>query len=148
MPPAKPVYLSPDQWRQRIVVELNGGAILQQHIRVLWDGNDRLSLTPYVQYLVTKNDAIDLLLGNLDEEEQFPVTGDKSSRLSERHRILLDLRRRIEESLTRLKYGAAIPAMGLLTATAPIPSPAGAPDANDTALRGDPNTRLPWVVEP
>ncbi len=144
----KPVYLTPDQWRNRIVVELKGGAILQQHIRLLWDGNDRFSRVPYVQYLRTKNDAIDLLLGNLDEVESYPVQGDQASRLVSRRSILLALRRNIEETLVRVGYGSFGPAVGLLTATAPVPSQDGYPDANALEIRGDPNVVVPWEVAP
>lgn len=150
MPADKPVYLSADQWRRKIEIELNGGSLLQQYIRLLWDGNDRFARTPFVQYLYTKNDAIDLLLGNLDELESFPVEGDQAARLASRRSILFGLKRTIEDRLARIGFGVASygPAVGVLTATAPIPSPSGAPDANDPLWRGDPNTRPWWEVTP
>lgn len=145
----KPVYLSADQWRTKIQIELNGGALLEQHLRLLWDANDRFSATPTVQYLKTKLDAIDLLLGNLDEQMSYPIVDDLKDRLTSRRIILLALRQTIQTELTRINYGAnsAGPSMGVLTTNAPIPSDPGLPDANSITLIGNPNART-WPVVP
>ena len=150
MPVDRPIYPTADEYRQQIVVELGGGALLTQYVRRLWDNNDHLNRAPRIQYMATKVAAIDLLLGNLDEAESFPIVGDLTARLASRRSILLALRDRLTNDLERVGYGAKVfgPAMDLLETTAPVPSPAGAPDANDIIYRGDPNRSLPWVVPP
>lgn len=147
---APPVFLSGDQWRQKIVVELGSEAILEQSVRLLWDAHDAFRGVPYTQYLKTKLAAIDLLLGNLDQTEHFPVTEEGANRLTNRRIILLALRRIAETDLAKTGSGliAYGPSMGLLTTTAPVMSPPGAPDANGYQILGDPNQPAIQVVRP
>lgn len=133
--------LTADQIKSLIITSVGDDAAgtLADNIDLLWEGHDdtaNLSL----RGLLTKLDAIDMMLGRVRQQVSFRTSSGSSVDLDQLFQHLRDIRSATAASITQVQsgIGGGI-AIGVLTHTAPIMRDrAGQPDPNDRTIRGDP----------
>lgn len=129
---------------------VGGGGYLSTIIASLWtEYADKAYIAPRLQELYVERDLFDRMLALIQQNVDFNTPGSEISiRLSQRIATLSGRRDKVIEKLNGLvamvKANRA-PAVGQITATAPVgsPFPIGV-DANSRRYGGDPYFRRPW----
>lgn len=135
-------------YKQYLVETLHGGEALRSAIDAIWKLHSRWVNRPLLHYLYARREAIQFLIGNLDEEPTAPpVESDGPSRAQLRKQALFRLLEEVTLEIAAVRKGGR-PSVGTMTAVAFVESPVNAPDANGVERMGDPNVPPIWVVRP
>lgn len=138
-------------YRDAILKLLGNDESAQVWIDAFWAIQAARTSDTYLCFLRTINALIDALIGNLPKQnlslegDDPRGTGARSQRDARRIELIA-IRQNISGELALVGDAtASLPATGVMTRTAPVPSPTGWPDANATFYPGDPNW-LAWVT--
>jgi hypothetical protein len=140
--------LDAEQYQALIILEVGDvDSLVADNISACWDLYSELPVSRE-HYLRAKLKALDLLMGAVRGDVQFAVQGDLQVWQQQKLAALVTLRTAAESDLTHELRRGARATVSVLSTTAPITSPTGAPDANASTYRGNPNAPWPGRVQP
>lgn len=132
------------QYKALIITQVGDteGGLLAAQMDTLWDLYDVLPVG-LVRFYTVKREAISTLMGAYRTAAvDYAIQSDLAEKLNQIMTNLGIMLAETEAALAEARSGrlrGRAPHVGQLTTTAPIASPAGAPDANASRYRGNPS---------
>lgn len=132
--------LSADDLKAQILIEIGDTGVVEENLDKLWLKHDDRPL--WLQYLWAKQDAIRSLQGSIWADYSMTTEAGAQLKLKERFDNLTAMLADVKDEIKNYRSSRS-PVVGQLSATAPVESPVGRPDANSGRYRGDPNDMPP-----